>query len=110
MKISNKVIELHCFHHSLSTSYFLSEHRDIRLCLSEKSQRLVIHLLSRTQKMVVITPIPINNTEAQKEIEVANGNNKKAKRTSCPGIRVKGNRIYDSENGITCHQVFLVRF
>nr|POE46004.1 isoform 4 of cell division cycle-associated 7-like protein [Quercus suber] len=28
----------------------------------------------------------------------------KAKRTSCPGVRVKGNRIYDSENGKTCHQ------
>ncbi|XP_075633014.1 uncharacterized protein LOC142605499 isoform X1 [Castanea sativa] len=28
----------------------------------------------------------------------------KAKRTSFPGVRVKGNRIYDSENGKTCHQ------
>lgn len=34
----------------------------------------------------------------------------KAKRTSCPGVRVKGNRIYDSENGKTCHQVFFFFF
>ncbi|KAK9272138.1 hypothetical protein L1049_002508 [Liquidambar formosana] len=30
--------------------------------------------------------------------------NSLAKRTKCPGIRVKGGRIYDSENGKTCHQ------
>ncbi|KAE8022112.1 hypothetical protein FH972_007943 [Carpinus fangiana] len=31
-----------------------------------------------------------------------NGN--KAKRSKCPGVRVVGNRIYDSVNGKTCHQ------
>jgi hypothetical protein len=29
----------------------------------------------------------------------------KKKRTKDPEIRVKGARIYDSENGKTCHQV-----
>lgn len=29
----------------------------------------------------------------------------KAKRAKCPGVRVVGNRIYDSENGKSCHQV-----
>ncbi|XP_041003585.1 uncharacterized protein LOC121249017 [Juglans microcarpa x Juglans regia] len=28
----------------------------------------------------------------------------KAKRAKCPGVRVVGNRIYDSENGKSCHQ------
>ena len=35
-----------------------------------------------------------------------NGN--KAKRSKCPGVRVVGNRIYDSVNGKTCHQVIPV--
>lgn len=36
------------------------------------------------------------------------GNGNKAKRAKCPGVRVVGNRIYDSENGKTCHQVIPV--
>jgi hypothetical protein len=35
-----------------------------------------------------------------------NGN--KAKRSRCPGVRVVGNRIYDSVNGKSCHQVIPV--
>ncbi|XP_057737982.1 uncharacterized protein LOC130955181 [Arachis stenosperma] len=33
-----------------------------------------------------------------------NATSQKAKRTKAPGIRVVGSRIYDSANGITCHQ------
>ncbi|KAK9683237.1 hypothetical protein RND81_10G125600 [Saponaria officinalis] len=29
---------------------------------------------------------------------------KQSKRTKCPGVRVVGGRIYDSQNGKTCHQ------
>lgn len=32
----------------------------------------------------------------------------KGKRAKCPGVRVIGNRIYDSENGKTCHQVIFL--
>lgn len=35
----------------------------------------------------------------------SNNGNYKAKRSKCPGIRVVGNRVYDSQNGKTCHQV-----
>lgn len=31
---------------------------------------------------------------------------KESSRTKCPGVRVVGGRIYDSENGKTCHQVY----
>ena len=33
------------------------------------------------------------------------GNAKTKKRTVNPGVRQQGGRIYDSENGTTCHQV-----
>ena len=33
------------------------------------------------------------------------GNAKTKKRTANPGVRQQGGRIYDSENGTTCHQV-----
>lgn len=33
-----------------------------------------------------------------------------SKRTKNPGVRVVGGRIYDSEHGKTCHQVFECRF
>lgn len=32
---------------------------------------------------------------------------KEYKRTNCPGVRLHHGRIYDSENGKTCHQVCL---
>ena len=49
--------------------------------------------------------------EDENENEVVDASEiSKAKRTSCPGVRVKGNRIYDSENGKTCHQVFFPSF
>ncbi|XP_022998039.1 uncharacterized protein LOC111492807 isoform X1 [Cucurbita maxima] len=35
---------------------------------------------------------------------VADNNEHRAKRTKSPGVRVIGGRIYDSENGKTCHQ------
>jgi hypothetical protein len=38
----------------------------------------------------------------------ANGN--QVSRNNARGIRVIGNRIYDSENGKTCHQVDFLTF
>ncbi|XP_028795834.1 uncharacterized protein LOC114751324 [Neltuma alba] len=38
---------------------------------------------------------------APQQLKVAN---EVKKRTQCPGIRVIGGRIYDSENGVCCHQ------
>lgn len=35
---------------------------------------------------------------------------KESKRTNCPGARLHHGRIYDSENGKTCHQVFFFFF
>lgn len=34
------------------------------------------------------------------------GNQSQPKRNKAPGVRVVGNRIYDSVTGKTCHQVF----
>lgn len=49
------------------------------------------------------------DTKKRSQVLDDDGNNgNKAKRTKCPGVRVVGNRIYDSENGKTCHQVIPV--
>lgn len=51
----------------------------------------------------------IEETKKRRRV-IENGANdddgNKAKRAKCPGVRVVGNRIYDSENGKSCHQVF----
>lgn len=44
-------------------------------------------------------------TEKRKQVDDDNGH--QPKRTKCPGVRLVGSRIYDSENGKTCHQVTL---
>ncbi|KAF3443908.1 hypothetical protein FNV43_RR13598 [Rhamnella rubrinervis] len=41
-------------------------------------------------------------TEKRKQVDDDNGH--QSKRTKCPGVRLVGSRIYDSENGKTCHQ------
>lgn len=42
-----------------------------------------------------------------KKRAAADDNEHRAKRTKSPGVRVVGGRIYDSENGKTCHQVII---
>lgn len=41
----------------------------------------------------------------QQPLEVIAPEVKAKKRNPAPGVRVVGRRIYDSENGKTCHQV-----
>lgn len=48
--------------------------------------------------------------EANKRKQVDDGDGHQSKRTKCPGVRVVGGRIYDSENGKTCHQVTILFF
>lgn len=43
-------------------------------------------------------------------VDAYSDNGNKAKRAKCPGVRVVGNRIYDSEKGKTCHQVIQLEF
>ena len=52
-----------------------------------------------------------SSSSEENKVSSKNGNYK-AKRSKCPGIRVVGNRVYDSQNGKTCHQVipFLLLF
>ncbi|KAA8547818.1 hypothetical protein F0562_004247 [Nyssa sinensis] len=45
-----------------------------------------------------------NKNEKKSRKQTENGCPSPAKRTKCPGVRVVGGRIYDSENGKTCHQ------
>lgn len=45
-----------------------------------------------------------SSSSEENKVSSKNGNYK-AKRSKCPGIRVVGNRVYDSQNGKTCHQV-----
>lgn len=50
----------------------------------------------------------VASCSASKDKAAANKEKEKeSKRTKCPGVRVQGGRIYDSENGKTCHQVCL---
>ncbi|MED6160643.1 hypothetical protein PIB30_053291 [Stylosanthes scabra] len=42
--------------------------------------------------------------DSHQDLNNSNATSHKAKRRKEPGIRVIGNRIYDSSNGITCHQ------
>ncbi|KAL0015311.1 hypothetical protein SO802_002380 [Lithocarpus litseifolius] len=44
-----------------------------------------------------------SSSSEENKVSSKNGNYK-AKRSKCPGIRVVGNRVYDSQNGKTCHQ------
>lgn len=65
------------------------------------------HFLLSTQqthsrKTVIPGMAVASSTSEQNNVSSKNG---KAKRNKCPGIRVVGNRIYDSQNGKTCHQV-----
>lgn len=49
--------------------------------------------------------------DTKKRIQVVDDvgdNGNKAKRSKRPGVRVVGNRIYDSVNGKSCHQVIPV--
>lgn len=49
-----------------------------------------------------------SSVEEENEIKVDNSSSKPKKRNSNPGVRVIGGRVYDSENGTTCHQVSLI--
>lgn len=49
----------------------------------------------------VAVPVPQTEVEVEKEVKKA----APRKRNPCPGIRAVGGRIYDPENGKTCHQV-----
>jgi len=41
----------------------------------------------------------------QKNMELVAAGEKKPKRCNSRGVRIVGSRIYDSDNGKTCHQV-----
>lgn len=49
-----------------------------------------------------------SKTKGNKESKEAKKVDSQAKRSKAPGVRVVGGRIYDSENGKTCHQVCLI--
>ena len=59
-------------------------------------------------------PSAVENSAAEIGQREANNSSNPAlsprKRTKDPGVRVRNGRIYDSENGKTCHQVFLNLF
>lgn len=47
-----------------------------------------------------------NNEDVEQKMETQiDENQKQRKRSKAPGIRVVGGRIYDPQNGKTCHQV-----
>nr|XP_048328618.1 uncharacterized protein LOC107416538 isoform X2 [Ziziphus jujuba var. spinosa] len=55
-----------------------------------------------SQKMVSAKKMERSETNKRKQQDGDNAN--QPKRSKCPGVRVVGSRIYDSQNGKTCHQ------
>ncbi|XP_057824788.1 uncharacterized protein LOC131036819 [Cryptomeria japonica] len=49
-------------------------------------------------------PVMKENENGDSEQQVIKEKGGASKRTKCPGVRVIGGRVYDSENGKTCHQ------
>lgn len=50
------------------------------------------------------------STPQMNEIDVVDGSGQQVSRNNSRGIRVVGSRIYDSENGKSCHQVHFLSF
>lgn len=61
-----------------------------------------------SQKMVSAKKMERSETNKRKQQDGDNAN--QPKRSKCPGVRVVGSRIYDSQNGKTCHQVIFLFF
>ncbi|XP_048328619.2 uncharacterized protein LOC107416538 isoform X2 [Ziziphus jujuba] len=55
-----------------------------------------------SQKMVSAKKMERSETNKRKQQDGDSAN--QPKRSKCPGVRVVGSRIYDSQNGKTCHQ------
>lgn len=66
---------------------------------------MAVHSSPASKKMVSAKKNERSETNKRKQDD-DNGN--QPKRSRCPRVRVVGSRIYDSQNGKTCHQVIFI--